>query len=261
MLVIPAIDLRAGKCVRLVEGRLDQETIYSDEPAAVAKLWETIGASILHVVDLDGAFTGSPKNLDVIKEIISSINIPIQIGGGIRNLETVDMLLEMGASRVILGTAAILNPELIEECCTRFGEQIVLGIDAKDGKVAIEGWGLTAEKTAKELALEMKEVGISRIIFTDIWRDGTLKGPNISAIEEMARSTKLKIIASGGVSTIDDIHSLKELEPLGVEAVIMGKALYAGTVKLHEVLAVTGVKRTSRVNQKDITLSSGKVGG
>jgi len=238
MLIIPAIDLRAGKCVRLVEGRLDRETVYSDEPATVAKLWEKMGAKHLHVVDLDGAFTGTPKNLDVISEIIKSVSIPVQIGGGIRDITTVDKLLELGASRVILGTVAIINPELVEECCTKYGDRIVLGIDARNGKVAIEGWGLTAEKEAVELALEMKEKGIERIIFTDIWRDGTLKGPNLDAIRDITTSTNLKMIASGGISTIKDIRSLKEMESLGVEGVIVGKALYAGTVDLQEALAI-----------------------
>jgi len=243
MLIIPAIDLRAGKCVRLVEGRLDRETVYSDEPATVAKLWEKMGARFLHVVDLDGAFTGTPKNLDVISEIIGSVDIPVQIGGGIRDLATVDKLLGMGASRVILGTVAIINPELVEECCAQYDNRVVLGIDARNGKVAIEGWGLTAEKRAVELALEMREKGIERVIFTDIWRDGTLKGPNLTAIKDMAQSTNLKIIASGGISTIDDIQALKEMEPLGVEGVIVGKALYAGTVDLQEALAIARGER------------------
>lgn len=238
MLIIPAIDLRAGKCVRLVEGRLDRETVYSDEPATVAKLWEKMGAEYLHVVDLDGAFTGTPKNLEVISEIIRSVNTPVQIGGGIRDLDTVDKLLELGAARVILGTVAIINPELVGECCRKYGDKIVLGIDARNGKVAIEGWGLTAEKQAVDLGLEMREKGIERIIFTDIWRDGTLKGPNLDAIKEMAQSTNLKIVASGGISTIEDIRSLKEMESLGVEGVIVGKALYAGTLELQEALAV-----------------------
>lgn len=243
MLIIPAIDLRAGKCVRLVEGRLDRETVYSDEPATVAKLWEKMGAECLHVVDLDGAFTGTPKNLDVISEIINSVNIPVQIGGGIRDIGTVDRLLELGASRVILGTVAILNPDLVEEICNRHGDRIVLGLDARNGKVAIEGWGLTAEKEAVDLALEMKQKGIQRIIFTDIWRDGTLKGPNLEAIKDIAESTNLKLIASGGISTIKDIHSLKEMENLGVEGVIVGKALYAGTVDLEEALAIASNER------------------
>ena len=244
MLIIPAIDLRAGKCVRLVEGKLDRETIYSDDPAAVARIWENSGASWVHIVDLDGAFAGSPRNLDTISSIISSINIPVQVGGGIRDLETVDKLLQMGVARVILGTVAIQKPLLVTEAVQRFGDQIVVGIDARDGKVAIEGWGLTAEKDVLELALEVSQVGVSRVIFTDISRDGTLKGPNLEAIKKLAMACQINIIASGGVSTIKDIEALKALEPQGVEGVIVGKALYAGTVDIFDALAVAEEKRS-----------------
>ncbi|WP_347491340.1 1-(5-phosphoribosyl)-5-[(5-phosphoribosylamino)methylideneamino]imidazole-4-carboxamide isomerase [Desulfoscipio sp. XC116] len=239
MLIIPAIDLRAGKCVRLVEGKLDHETIYSNDPAAVARVWQGSGARLLHLVDLDGAFAGSPKNLETIQEIIKALNIPVQVGGGIRDLLTVERLLQMGVSRVILGTVAIQNPALVADACTRFGsEHIVVGIDARNGKVAIEGWGLTAEKDALELAGEISQMGVTRVVFTDISRDGTLKGPNVEAIKKLALSSKMKVIASGGVSTIDDIVALNELAPLGVEGVIVGKALYAGTVNIDEALAL-----------------------
>ncbi len=241
MLIIPAIDLRAGKCVRLVEGKLDHETIYSDDPVAVARVWQGSGARFLHVVDLDGAFAGSPQNLDTIQEIIKAVNIPVEVGGGIRDLPTVERLLQLGVSRVILGTAAIQNPALVSQACERFGsESIVVGIDARDGKVAIEGWGLTAEKDALELADEIHQLGITRIVFTDISRDGTLKGPNLEAIKKLVLSCKVKVIASGGVSTIGDIAALNELAPLGVEGVIIGKALYAGTVNIEDALALTG---------------------
>lgn len=245
MLIIPAIDLRAGKCVRLVEGRLDRETIYSDNPMAVARIWEGNGARLLHVVDLDGAFAGSPKNLETISSIIEAISIPVQVGGGIRDIPTIERLLQMGVSRVILGTVAIRNPELVKEACDRFGERIVVGIDARDGKVAIEGWGLTAEKDALELVNEVSKVGIKRVIFTDISRDGTLKGPNLEAIKKLVTSAEVKVIASGGVSTIDDIKALNELKHLGVEGVIVGKALYAGTVDFEEALAIVNQERSA----------------
>ncbi|MDQ0285926.1 phosphoribosylformimino-5-aminoimidazole carboxamide ribotide isomerase [Desulfofundulus luciae] len=238
MLIIPAIDLRAGKCVRLVEGRLDRETVYSDDPVAVARLWEDQGARWLHVVDLDGAFTGEPKNWDMIRGILSAVRIPVQVGGGIRDMAVIEQLLELGAARVILGTVAIINPGMVAEACTRYGESIVVGIDARNGKVAIEGWGVTAEKNALELAAEMKGLGVKRVVFTDIWRDGTLKGPNLAVVEEVARSTQLKIIASGGVSSLADLRALKAMEPLGVEAVIIGKALYAGTINLRDALNI-----------------------
>lgn len=237
MLVIPAIDLREGRCVRLVEGRLDAETVYSDDPVAMAAAWQAQGARWLHVVDLDGAFAGKPKNLEVIREIIRSVQIPVQVGGGIREMGAIEELLALGAGRVILGTVAIYRPELVQEACRRFGERVLVGIDARDGKVAIEGWGVTAQKDALDLALEMKKIGVSRIVFTDIWRDGKLSGPNLQAIAGMALASGLKIIASGGVSTLEDIVAVKGLAPLGVEAVIVGKALYAGTVTLAQALA------------------------
>ncbi|OQA06672.1 MAG: 1-(5-phosphoribosyl)-5-((5-phosphoribosylamino)methylideneamino) imidazole-4-carboxamide isomerase [Firmicutes bacterium ADurb.Bin373] len=238
MLIIPAIDLREGKCVRLVEGQLDQETIYSNDPVAMAAHWQTKGAQMLHVVDLDGAFAGSLKNLDVIKEILSVLTIPVQVGGGIRNMRSVELLLELGAARVILGTSAILKPELVSEACSRYGAAILVGIDGRNGQVAIEGWGVTVEKGTIELAAEMKALGINRVVFTDIRRDGTLRGPNFEAIRELAIATGLKVVASGGVSTPDDLLTLKKLEPYGVDSVIMGKALYAGTVTISEALAI-----------------------
>ncbi len=238
MLIIPAIDLREGKCVRLVEGQLDRETIYSDDPVAMAAHWQEKGAQMLHVVDLDGAFAGSPKNHDVVKEILSVLTIPVQVGGGIRNMQSIELLLELGAARVILGTSAILKPELVSAACSRYGDAILVGIDGRYGQVAIEGWGVTVEKGTIELAGEMKALGIKRVVFTDIRRDGTLRGPNFEAIRELATATGLKIVASGGVSTADDLRRLKELEPCGVDSVIMGKALYAGTVTIQEALII-----------------------
>jgi len=238
MLIIPAIDLRAGKCVRLVEGKLEQETVYSDNPVAMAVHWQDQGARWLHVVDLDGAFAGFPKNLDVISEILAAVNIPVQIGGGIRSLETVERLLELGATRVIFGTAAILKPQIVSDACARYGEAILVGIDGRNGRVAIEGWGMTVDKSTLELAREMKERGVQRVVFTDIRRDGTLQGPNLEATGELARATGLKVVASGGVSTTDDLRAVKKLEHLGVDSVIMGKSLYAGNITLKEALAI-----------------------
>ncbi len=242
MLIYPAVDIREGRCVRLVEGRLDRETVYSDDPAAMAALWQEKGAGWLHVVDLDGAFSGSPKNMDVIRRIREAVSIPIQAGGGIRDLKVVEELLGMGVNRVILGTVAINNPELVANACARYGEAVMVGIDARDGKVAIEGWGVTSERDAMDLAVEMKELGVKRIIYTDIWRDGTLQGPNLDAVREMAGNTGLKVIASGGISTLEDLRAIKKLERLGVEGVIMGKSLYAGTVSLEDALSLAGVE-------------------
>lgn len=244
MLIIPAIDLRAGRCVRLVEGKLEKETVYSDDPVSMAVHWQEQGARWLHVVDLDGAFAGVPKNLDVISEILAAVDMPVQIGGGIRNLDTVERLLELGATRVILGTAAILKPQMVSDACARYGEAILVGIDGRNGQVAIEGWGMTVEKSVLELAREVQERGVQRVVFTDIRRDGTLQGPNLEATGELARATGLKIVASGGVSTTDDLRAVKKLEPLGVDSVIIGKSLYAGTVKLKEALAIAAGTET-----------------
>ncbi|MDW7674750.1 MAG: 1-(5-phosphoribosyl)-5-[(5-phosphoribosylamino)methylideneamino]imidazole-4-carboxamide isomerase [Bacillota bacterium] len=238
MIIFPAIDLRGGKCVRLVQGRLDQETIFSENPVEVAKTWQAKGAEFLHLVDLDGAFAGKPKNLEVIAEIAANVTIPTQLGGGIRNIDTIEEILGLGISRVILGTVAIGNPKLVQEACDRFPGKIVLGIDSKDGLVAVEGWGTTAEKSAIELALEMKKLGIERIIFTDIRRDGMLSGPNLDSTKELAEKTGLKVIASGGMSSLEDVKAVKALESAGVEGAIMGKALYTNTVKLEDALAV-----------------------
>ncbi|MGF7185561.1 phosphoribosylformimino-5-aminoimidazole carboxamide ribotide isomerase [Desulfitispora alkaliphila] len=238
MLIIPAIDLRAGKCVRLIQGDLKQETIFSDNPVAVAKAWEAKGAKYIHLVDLDGAFAGFPKNLDIIKEITKAVSVPVQVGGGIRSIETIEQILSAGVDRVILGTVAIGNPNLVKEACSHFGEKIVVGIDSKDGLVAIEGWEATVEKTAVELAIEMKELGIERVIFTDTRRDGTLKGPNLESTKELAQEAGIKVIASGGVANLQDLVNLKKLEQYGVEGVVMGKALYTEAIDLEEALRI-----------------------
>lgn len=237
MLIIPAIDLRDGRCVRLVQGEIGTETVYSDEPIEMALRWEALGASCLHVVDLDGAFKGKPQNLDVVKEMVEAVNIPIQLGGGIRSLETVEELIDIGVDKVILGTAAILSPQLVKECVQKFGEQIMVGIDGKDGLVAIEGWETTVETKVEDLAKEIANLGVKRIVFTDTRRDGTLRGPNVDATKSVAEVSGLKVIASGGVSNYDDLRDLKSIEDCGVEGIIMGKALYSGAINLQEALA------------------------
>jgi len=238
MLVIPAIDLREGRCVRLIQGRLDQEIVFSNNPAEVASSWEKRGAQWLHVVDLDGAFAGELRNLDQIKAIVKNVNIPIQVGGGIRTMETVRQLLALGVNRVILGTSAVAQPEMVREAVAEFGERILVGIDGRDGKVVIEGWDKTSEKNILELGREVEEIGIKRIVLTDIRRDGMLKGPNVEGTREMGLACNLKILASGGISSLEDIRSLKALEPYGVEGVIIGRALYSGVVVLEEALEV-----------------------
>lgn len=238
MLILPAIDLRNGKCVRLVEGKVEKETIYSDNPAEMAQKWQSKGAKMLHLVDLDGAFAGEPRNLESVQQILAAIDIPVELGGGIREIETVERVLGLGVHRVILGSVAINNPELVKEACAKYKERIVLGVDAKDGMVAIHGWGETASKTAIQLAMEMKAYGVERVIFTDISRDGTHKGVNIDSTRELAEKTGLAVIASGGVSTLADIDAVKAIEKFGVEGVITGKAIYDGTIELEEALKI-----------------------
>lgn len=238
MLVIPAIDLRDGRCVRLVQGEKNSETVYSDEPLEMALRWEALGAPLLHVVDLDGAFKGTPQNLEIIAEIVKAIKIPIQVGGGIRTFEAVKNILDLGVDRVILGTAAILNPELVSQCTEAYGERILVGIDGRDGLVAIEGWEATVEMTIDKFAHIVAQLGVKEVIFTDTRRDGTLKGPNLEATKQLAQSSGLKVIASGGVSSLEDLKALKGLKEFGVQGVIMGKALYSGSICLKEALAV-----------------------
>lgn len=236
MLLIPAIDIREGRCVRLVEGRPDRQTVYSDQPLDVAKSWQQQGAQYLHVVDLDGAFAGIPRNLAIINEIVSELDIPVQVGGGIRDYKTIQLLLHNGVSRVILGTAAISDPDLVRGAVAQYRDKIVVGIDARDGKVAVQGWAVESVITAEQLALQMKQIGVSRIVFTDISRDGTLRGPNLEATGQLARTTGLKVIASGGVSSYDDIRRLKSLHADGVEGAIIGKALYDGKIDFKSAL-------------------------
>ncbi len=237
MIIYPAIDLKDGQCVRLVQGKKEDKTVYSDTPGQVALSFQEQGAEFLHVVDLDGAFEGEPRNLKAITEIALSIKIPFQVGGGLRTRGDVERLLAMGASRVIIGTRAVENAAFMEELLKHYGPQkIVLGIDARDGMVAIEGWVEESSLQALEFGKIMRKMGVETAIYTDISRDGLLQGPNLAAIEKMARTTKLKIIASGGVSTIKNIKALKKMEGLGVSGAIVGKALYDQKITLHEAL-------------------------
>lgn len=241
MLLIPAIDLRDGQCVRLYQGKKEKATVFSRDPVAVAKSWEHMGAPMLHLVDLDGAFTGEPQNLEVIKAIVENVQVPTQVGGGIRTLATVEKVLSLGVSRVILGTVAINHPELVREGVEQFGsDKILVGIDSKDGLVAVEGWEATAEKTALELACEMKEAGVKTIIYTDTSRDGTMHGPNLESTVNLARESGLRVIASGGFSSLDDVINLQQLEGVSIVGAILGRAIYTGAIDLREALALVG---------------------
>ena len=237
MLVLPAVDIRGGRCVRLIQGAVDQERVYLDDPVASARRWEADGAPWVHVVDLDGAFSGRPVNTEVILRLISAVRIPVEVGGGVRTLEAVERLLGEGAARVILGTAAISSPEMLTEASRRFGERIAVAVDARDGRVATEGWVKTTAETASAVAARVEEAGVRRIIYTDIGRDGMLQGPNRAAFEAILHAVRIPVVASGGISSVEDLHSLRRLEPLGLEGVIVGRALYEGRVRLRDLLA------------------------
>jgi phosphoribosylformimino-5-aminoimidazole carboxamide ribotide isomerase len=240
MIIIPAVDIKNGKCVRLLQGRMDDETVYSDNPQAMASKWTRLGAQFIHVIDLDGAFAKIPQNMGSIRKILQSVNVPIQLGGGIRNEETVGIYLEMGVKRVIIGTGAIKKPEFVKKVCKTYPGQIVVGIDARNGKVAIDGWTQTTRIEAMELAKEFEDCGVAAINFTDIHRDGMQTGPNLDAILRLAEAVSIPVVASGGVSSIEDIKNLLPLETAGVTGVIIGKALYSGKLDLKEALDLTG---------------------
>jgi len=239
MIVIPAIDLKEGKCVRLEQGLMEKDTVFSDNPAEQARKWQDAGAEMIHIVDLDGAFAGVPKNRAAIEAIVKGVSIPTQLGGGIRDIDTVRAYLELGLSRVILGTAAQRNPELVEEACRLFPGQIVVGIDAKNGMVAVQGWAEVTGVTAVELAKRFEGYGVAAIIYTDISRDGMMQGPNIEATRALAEAVSIPVIASGGVSSLKDIENLMAVEASGVTGVITGKAVYTGAIDLAAAAALT----------------------
>ncbi len=234
MEVIPAVDIRGGKCVRLYQGDYSQETVFFEDPATAALSWKTQGARRLHIVDLDGAAKGQTYNLGVIEAIVKKTGLPLQVGGGIRDEATVKKLLRF-ADRVILGTVAVENPELVRNLCQKFGEEIVVGIDARDGLVATRGWVNDTKLTAVELGQQMVELGVKRIIYTDIKRDGTLSEPNYDGVKEMVGGVKAKVIAAGGISELEHLRRLTELD---VEGAIVGMALYTGRIDLKQALAV-----------------------
>ena len=238
MIIYPAIDIRGGRCVRLTEGRFDAETVFADDPAQMALKWAGLGAEFLHLVDLDGALAGEGKNVPVIERILKSVTIPVQLGGGIRNLETIEKLLALGVTRLILGSAAVKNPQLVAEACKKYPGYIAVGIDAKNGEVAIEGWGQGSGVAATELAKKMASFGVETIIYTDISRDGMLSGVNVESTAALARACGVPIIASGGVASIEDIRRVKAVESDGIQGCIIGKAIYTGAVDLKEALAL-----------------------
>jgi len=237
MIVIPAIDLKDGKCVRLLQGKKDEVTVYSDDPAEMAKQWVDLGARLLHVVDLDGAFSGEQKNFEKIREIRKAIQIPIQLGGGIRDIARIEQLADIGVDRMILGTSAAKDPDMVARACEKFEGRVLVGIDAKDGKVAVKGWVEVTELDAIKFAKDMETAGAAGIIYTDISRDGMMTGPNIDAMAKMVKNVKISVIASGGVSKLEDIKNLLQIKDLW--GVITGKALYSGAMDLKSAIELT----------------------
>lgn len=235
MVIIPAVDIKNGKCVRLTQGKADTAIVYQDSPVKAAMHWQENGAKYLHIVDLDGAFTGNTINFEIIKNIFSAISIPAQIGGGIRTLKDIEKYIELGTDRVILGTQAIKEPDFLKKAYNAFGNKIAVAIDASYGKIVIEGWVETTNISALDLADKVQTIGIKTVIYTDTTTDGTLKGPNFMGIEDFINKTNLNIIVSGGISTINDINKIKKLEQKGVTGIIIGKALYTKKLKSEEL--------------------------
>ena len=238
MQIIPAIDLKGGNCVRLKQGEMSRETLFSTQPAEVAKRWESLGSEMLHIVDLEGAVSGEPQNKAAIYQILKEVAIPLQLGGGIRNLKTIENYLSLGVKRVVLGTVAYQHPSLLKEACQEFSHQIVVSIDARDGNIAIEGWKETTVEKATDLVKSLEDKGVEAIVFTDIKRDGMMGGPNIKSIKEMADAIRIPLIASGGVTNLEHIKELIELGECGIEGVIIGRALYEGSIDLREALSL-----------------------
>ena len=238
MIFFPAIDLKDGHCVRLLRGEMDAATVFNDNPAGQALTFESAGCKWLHLVDLNGAFEGRPVNGSAVDAILRSISIPVELGGGIRDRETIAMWLEKGIARVILGTAAVRDPSLVRDVCRAYPNQVALGIDAKDGFVAVEGWAETAAITALDLARQFEDAGAAAVIYTDIARDGAMQGPNIDATLDLADSVSIPVILSGGVSSIDDLATIKMAAGDRLEGVISGRAVYDGQIDVAEATAL-----------------------
>ncbi len=238
MILFPAIDLKDGACVRLWRGDMKRATVFSHDPAAQARAFAEAGCEWLHVVDLDGAFAGAPVNRPAVEAIVAAIDAPVQLGGGIRDMATLETWLAAGVRRVVLGTAAARDPAFLDEACRRYPGQVAVGIDARRDRVAVEGWSATVTMTAQELAKRAEDAGAAAIIYTDIARDGTLQGPNVAATRDLAAAISTPVIASGGVATLGDLAALKTVEHAGVTGVIVGRAFYEGRVDPHEALTL-----------------------
>ncbi|MES0874994.1 1-(5-phosphoribosyl)-5-[(5-phosphoribosylamino)methylideneamino]imidazole-4-carboxamide isomerase [Sinimarinibacterium thermocellulolyticum] len=238
MLLIPAIDLKGGQCVRLRQGRMDDVTVFSDEPVGVAKRWADEGAERIHIVDLDGAVKGQPINVAVIEQIAAAVKVPVQVGGGIRDEETVQRYLNAGVQYVIIGTKAVNAPHFLHDLCLEFPRHIIVSLDAKDGRVALNGWAKLTGHDVIETALHCERDGVEAIIYTDIARDGMMQGFNVEATRNLARALKTPVLASGGISSLDDIRTLKELESDGVAGAVIGRALYQGALDFKQAIKI-----------------------
>jgi len=239
VIIIPAIDLKDGRCVRLAQGDFSRVTVYSDDPVGIAKKWQENGAERIHVIDLDGSLRGSPRNMDVIRDIVAEVGLPIEVGGGIRDMNTIGTYIGMGVKWVILGTMALRDKGFVRKACQTFKGEIILGMDANEGKVSIQGWTEQTSESAVDIAKGYEGYGLAAIIYTDIKRDGMETGVNIEATRELAQSVDIPIIASGGVSGTEDIRRLREVEKFGVIGVIIGRALYSGAVSLKEAISLS----------------------
>jgi phosphoribosylformimino-5-aminoimidazole carboxamide ribotide isomerase len=238
MLILPAIDIRRGNCVRLYQGRQEQETIYSKDPVDMARLWKSRGATMLHIADLDGAFQGKPANLDLVARIKKELGIPVQVGGGFREMASIEAAIAIGIDKVILGTAAVYDPDLVQQAAKRFGAAIAVSIDVSDDYVAVAGWKELSAIRFDDLAVRMRNSGIQELLFTDTRKDGTLSGPNLGGIRLFLKAAQLPVIVSGGITTLDDILQLKEFESQGLKGVVVGKALYDHKISLEDALRV-----------------------
>jgi len=240
MLIIPAVDIRGGNCVMLAQGKIEAETIYSKDPVFISKIWQAKGAKRLHVVDLDGAFQGMGNNAEIIKNIKKAVDVPMQVGGGIRSLKAIDNLFEAGIDYAIVGTLAIYNPDILRQAIDKYGTRIIVAVDVSDNKVAIGGWKDVTSVDASELIEKLKGMGVKEIIVTDIKKDGMMEGPNITGLREISSKASMSVIASGGVSSLEDVKNLMELKDFGVNGMIIGKALYTENIKLEEAIKIAG---------------------
>jgi phosphoribosylformimino-5-aminoimidazole carboxamide ribotide isomerase len=236
MIIIPAVDIKGGRCVRLREGRAEAETVFSNRPQDMARQWVDRGAERLHIIDLDGAFEKGPRNSGIIKEIVKAIPVPVQLGGGIRDLKTVESYLSLGLAQVILGTVALKDPPLVQEACRLFPKQIMVSLDARDNRLALEGWTELSETDPIDLVKSYEAWGVKAVIFTDISRDGTQQGPSVSSTRRLVQATRLPVIAAGGIARLADVKDLATLEPDGLVGMITGRAIYSGTLDLAEAI-------------------------